>query len=88
VRIVALRVSEFLCPHPAGRVRRCMKCGEPCWISPDSQRIIAALGAVVECLHCSKKPGVILLVSQDDFWTAVDEARKHRQAKMSRIASN
>ena len=88
MRIVAIRVSESQCPHAVVRIRRCMRCGEPCWISPDGQRIIAAVGAVVECMHCSKKPGVILLVSQDDFWTAIDEAKRHRQMRMSRIASN
>jgi len=91
VTLVTVRVSECTgCAHDHGlsRVRHCSRCGEPCWISADGQRLVAAVGAVVECTHCSRTPGLIVLVKQENFWPAVEEARRHREHRRAEIGKN
>lgn len=72
----------------ACRVRNCLRCGELCWVTLASLRIIAATGAIVTCDKCAEKPDAILIVKESEFWTAIDEAKKHREARKRLLAFN
>lgn len=70
------------------RVRNCMKCGEPCWVDQTGMRLVIDLGATVVCLDCAGKPDVILLVKESEFNRAVEEAKRHRDARRRMLATN
>ena len=70
------------------RVRRCSRCGEPCWVDRIGMRLVVELGAVVVCTACKERPDALIVVREDEFERAIDEARKARDARMRMLSAN
>lgn len=76
--------------HRAGEfwVRSCARCQSPVWVSRIGIRMVVELGSLVVCTECSDKPDGIVLVRESEFERAIEEAKRHRDARRRVLEAN
>ena len=87
-RVIGDKVSECSGCEIHRMVRNCMQCGVPCWIDDNGIRLVTTLGTPVICLDCAPKPDAILIVKENEFERAVEEAKRYREARQRSLALN
>jgi hypothetical protein len=87
-KVIGERVGECSGCERHRVVRNCMRCGLACWIDDLGLRLVMTLGTPVICLECAPKPDAILIVKENDFERAVEEAKRYREARQRSLAMN